>query len=500
MNKPTLLAVLFCLLFSLSCDNVDPFDIDDVDFGDPAIGVPLVNSTFYIADIGVNPKNNTDVIADSEGRVTLRYSDRLNPVPVSDVYPTVEGESSPITESPQNITLPFHDVEIQNGEFKNTRINFQLTNPENEVLFVTVSIPEIQDASSGQSFTRSYQVAPNAVFSSPEEELTGMMVASPQGHLTLSYSAETATLPSVILTDMMIHYTSLDFSYLEGIFDNSVLPTTEDLIDISFFDSWVSGGLDLSDPKLIFEINNSIGIPAEMKLNYATITTIDDETFELESDLLKDGISFDYPDLNSVGSSAGSSIEINGDNSNVADLFEKKPKGIDYDLDLSISSGQNEVIGFYNDESNITVDAVVELPLYLRANDLVLQDTIAFEEIEYDDIEGTGQLKLSLINSFPIGVSLNLYFLDDQGETLFSLVDDNDWISVPANTDFPLTVDDIEPEISSIPIAEDDVLKIPQINNVLVRLLITTTEGFDDEFVWFYDHHGIDIKLGAVLR
>ena len=212
-----------------------------------------------------------------------------------------------------------------------------------------------------------------------------------------------------------------------------------------------------------------------------------------------DGISFGFPALDNVGGSEVTSIEINSDNSNVVDLFNKKPKAIDYDVDLTIDPSQGE-IGFYTDESNITIDAVVELPLFLRANDLILQDTIGFDEIAFDDIEGTGELKLSLINAFPIGVGVNLDFLNDQGDRLFSLVEPSDWVSVEANTDVLLTVDDLEAQIQTVPISDSDVLLIPSVSNVVVRVLVTTTESFSDEFVWVYDHHGIDIKLGAVLK
>ncbi len=488
---------LLVLTLLISCDKVDPFDIENVDFGDPEIGVPLVNSTFYIADLGVNQKNNTDVISDSEGRVTLRYSNEIDPIPIREVFPAEENQKLAVVANPQEFTLPFHAIDIRSAVFKDAHISFDINNPTNETLNITLNIPEISKA--GTSFSETYILNSGQNFQSPQIDLSEMNLDSDRS-LTISYQASTASNPSVNISDLTINFDRLQFSYLEGIFEDAILPTTEDLIDISFFDSWVSGGLNLSDPKLVFDIENSIGIPAELKLNYANITTIDNQTFQLESDLLNDGVTFDYPSLSQIGESKATSVEINSDNSNVVDLFDKKPSGIEYDLDLTISSGPSQELGFYTDESNITVNAVVELPLYLRANDLILQDTVDFEEITYDNIEGTGELKISLINAFPIGVGVNLDFLNEQGEKLFTLVDPSEWVSVAANTDQALTVADLEPEISSIPISEENIAQLPIASKVLVKVLITTKEGFDDEYVWVYDHHGIDIKLGAVLR
>jgi len=500
MNNLLKMAALLVLALLFSCDNVDPFDIDEVDFGDPEIGVPLVNSTFFIADLGVNPENNTDVISDSEGRVTLRYSDKIDPIPMSEVFPAEKNQSVAILSNPQSFSLPFHSIDIRSGLFKDSRISFDITNPESESLSITVSIPDILDPVAGSFFSETFQLAANEQFRSAEIDLSGMTVSSAQGTIQLSYKAETNTNSDVEVSNFDLNFNRLEFAFVSGLFEDAFLPTTDDLIDISFFDSWVSGGLNLSDPKLIFEIENSIGIPAEMKLNYANITTIDNETFELEHDLLNNGVAFGYPSLTEIGESKTTRVEINSDNSNVVDLFEKKPSAIEYDLDLKIGNNHNQDLGFYNDDSEIIVNGVVELPLYLRANDLILQDYIAFEEIEYDNIEGTGELKISLANAFPIGVGVNLAFLDDKGDILFDLIDPNDWVSVSANTEQSLTVEQIEPEITSIPITEENIAKLPLINEVLVKVLVTTTEGFDDNYVWVYDHHGIDIKLGAVLR
>lgn len=332
-----------------------------------------------------------------------------------------------------------------------------------------------------------------------QEDLSEWMVNAPQGRLSINYVAETNAGLPVMIEAIRLEFNKLDFSYIEGIFSDVVLPTTEDLIDISFFDNWVSGGLNLSDPKLKFEIQNSIGLPAQLKLNSAEVTTIENETFELESEILNEGVNFGFPDLSSVGESETTIIEINNTNSNVVEFFNAKPKAINYDVDLLIDADAQE-LGFYTEESDIQIDAVVELPLLLRANNLVLQDTFDFDEIEYDDIDGTGELMVSLINAFPIGVGINLDFIGDNGNTLFSLINSDEWISIVANLDSALTVDELEAQIISIPISEEHVNMIPSIDKVLVRVLVTTTESFDQDFVWVFDHHGIDVKLGAIIK
>ncbi len=498
MNKLlTSVAVLVVCILLISCENVDPFDIDNVDFGDPEIGVPLVNSTFFIADLGANPDNNTEVISDSEGRVTLRYSNTIPPISINEVFPPVDN-SVRITTNPQNFIVPFYDIVILNADFNSSTMAFEIRNPTNERLNVVVTIDGLLN-SNDQSFIRTFDLQPNELLVTPDIDLSNWRIEALQTEtLQLLYSATTANSSNVELSSFEVNFKQLDFSYVDGKFGDAELPTTEDLIDISFFDSWVSGGLDLAEPKLIFDINNSIGIPAEMRLNFANVTNIEGETFELVYDQLNQGIAFNYPSINQVGETLSTAVEINGSNSNAVELFNFKPSMVDYDLDLFTNPSQE--IGFYTADGEIEMNAIIELPLHMRANDLILQETIGFDEIEYDDIEGTGELKLSLINAFPISVGVNLFFMDSNGETLFTLVPQDEWVSVSANTDVQLTIADLEPQISCIPISEEDVIKIPQVANVLSRVLVTTTEDFQDEFVWVLDHHGVDIKLGAILR
>ena len=491
--------LILALLICYSCNNVDPFDIEDVDFGDPEIGVPLVNSTFYISDIGVNPDNNTEVVSDSEGRVTLVYKDDFNPIGIKEVFPKVEDQQVSIFQNNQAFNLPFHNIDIRAGVLKNTNVHFEMRNPFNQSVTVVLSIPEIINNSTNSPYLKSYTIDAGENFRSPEEDLSGYTVSSENGELVLSYSAVTSSNVQVALSDINIDFTELDFAYLEGIFSEATLPSTDEMIDISFFDSWVSGGLNLADPRLTFEIENSIGIPAEVKLNSANITTIDDATYAFESDLLSSGAAIDYPTLGNVDGSENTTVEFTSDNSNVADLFTKKPKAIDYDLEITIDSDENS-IGYYTDESSLIIDATVEVPLHLRANDLILEDQIGFDEIAFDDIEGTGELLMSLRNGFPIGVGVNLLFLDDNGEILFSLKDADDWIRVDANVDESLSVEDLEAQVISIPIEDEDVFLIPAVRNVLMRVLVTTTDTFADEYVWVYDHHGIEVKLGAVIK
>ena len=166
----------------------------------------------------------------------MRYQDEIKPVSVTEVFPRVQDEQVGITSNPQEFALPFHDIDIRGGTLKDTRIHFQFRNPTNEALSVNISIPELSNSVGGPAYTKSYYVGPNENFRSPVEDLSTYIVSSDQGVLSLNYTAETSSNPSVTLSNFSIDFSELNFSFLEGVFDEVVLPTTENLIDITFFD------------------------------------------------------------------------------------------------------------------------------------------------------------------------------------------------------------------------------------------------------------------------
>ena len=186
MKQLKFLALSFIVLF-LACDDVDPFDIEDVDFGNPEIGVPLINSTFFITDLGVDPDNNTEVISDSDGRVTLRYSDELEPVGISEVFPSVTNVSVSIENSASDFVIPFHDIDIRRGTLKKTQVRFEIENPSNNPISVTISIPDLAHPVTGLPFSETYALGPNESFNSMQEDLSEWMVNAPQGRLSINY-------------------------------------------------------------------------------------------------------------------------------------------------------------------------------------------------------------------------------------------------------------------------------------------------------------------------
>ena len=60
-------------------------------------------------------------------------------------------------------------------------------------------------------------------------------------------------------------------------------------------------------------------------------------------------------------------------------------------------------------------------------------------------------------------------------------------------------LEELTPQTFLIEISEEDVNQIDNISKVIVKSKVSTLDQFGDDFVWLLNHHGIDVKLSAIL-
>ena len=495
----------------VACSDVDPFQIDNVDFGDPEIGLPLVNSTFLISDFGTNPNDNTSVILDDQGRLTLRYNGKVLEQNKDFVFPPLPflqyiqiiGTQMPFSFEAVEVDgedeSPLAGVIIEKAIFDDTNVKFRYDNSTADPVTVTMTVPEF--TLDGQVFAVTHLVQPNSIFESDFISIEGYTVETETNSFTFNYDAVTPSGESIVLNKAEMFVDVLSFSYGEGNFGKRVHQLSEDIVDIGIFKQWVSGGLSFDQPSVTFDIENSFGFPVRAAFNTLELETINGEIFELTGPVIEEGINFNYPTLDQIGQVQSTVFTFDKTNSNLGDLFNEKAASITYDVD-AITNPDNDtsVTGHFTEESFFTVNVALDLPMSLKANDLIIADTIAFEKIEFDQVDSTGQLKLKVVNAFPMDLSLNMDFLAADGSELFSLVNDAEWLTVNASPDPVLTLDMLDDQVHDIIITEENIGKIPSIDKVVVKAKITTLDTFGEDYVWLYNHHGIDVNLGAIIH
>ena len=111
---------------------------------------------------------------------------------------------------------------------------------------------------------------------------------------------------------------------------------------------------------------------------------------------------------------------------NIHELLSHKPKSFDYVVQATLNGSENESaapqVNVIDRSSGLDMDITCDLPLHMRINQFILDDTIAFNSIEQVDMIKRFFLKGIVTNAFPLEVYMHLDFLNENGKVLFSPV------------------------------------------------------------------------------
>lgn len=111
---------------------------------------------------------------------------------------------------------------------------------------------------------------------------------------------------------------------------------------------------------------------------------------------------------------------------NIHELLSHKPKAFEYLVDATLNGGDpastTNPYNIIDRSSGLNMNIACDLPLHMRVNQFILDDTMAFNSIEQADMIKRFFLKGIVTNAFPLEVYLHLDFLDEHYNVLFSPV------------------------------------------------------------------------------
>ena len=290
----------------------------------------------------------------------------------------------------------------------------------------------------------------------------------------------------------------LKFIYLDGYFGNHTFDIKGDIIKINLFDLWKSGGLEIENPQITLDVDNAFGFPVRSKVNQLTVKTLGDKLFNVESEYINKGIDFNYPTIGEVGVTKNTVFHFDAKNSNIGELFKDKVVQVIYDFDaLANPDGDTGVKNFYTAASFFSVKVNVELPMKIKANQFTISDTIDFNLDDYTAVK-EGSIKINTSNRFPMDMIIKMDFLDNNGNVLTSLRED-EWIDVGAAT--------LVGEKTTNAKVDDHIINFDEarFTNLKKAKKILVTGSFDTNKqsstpVSLYSEYGLDVKIAALVK
>ena len=310
------------------------------------------------------------------------------------------------------------------------------------------------------------------------------------------------------IVNYSIKLANLDYSIIYGYLGQQNINIAEQSISLPFFEKLLDGSFHFETPKLKLLFENSFGFPISIwfdKFDASTrengTMTVDGSAFPLQANPL----TIKFPTLQQVGQNIKDSLVLTPENTNLFNVLEALPTQIDFSVQAT-SNLNNAQYNFIIDTSKYKVDVQIELPLYGYASFLVIQDTLDFQFTDFYD-PATQKIKkmsfaLDFINSFPIEVDAQIYFIDENRILLDSMFDKPFTLQGGEDMDNDGKTD---PSLSETTIVEIDSEKLERIKStryLLNKAMVHTTnsDASPPQNVKFYSDYSLKANLGAIFE
>jgi hypothetical protein len=184
---------------------------------------------------------------------------------------------------------------------------------------------------------------------------------------------------------------------------------------------------------------------------------------------------------------------------NIDELLSNVPDRIEFSFGASTGNppGSTEQ-NFILDNSAMSLEAEVILPMWLSTSGYTLRQTL---DLELDSILpilsliDSATFRLTTINEWPLGISIQINFLDDGNEIISSLFDAQTVFLNPApvNADGELDRLLLEPYIFEVQIAGEDLSELDEAKSIELVATVATSSGASA--VKFYSQYLLNYQL-----
>ena len=504
-----------------SCLKTDDFKLDKVagTNWDPNIAVPLIHSPLTIYDV-IGEDNSSSISVDSTHFVTLIYKGNIYSIygyqflPVNDqaytqTIPLTFSDSSTLYTAgsvvkTRTVSIPFTG---SNGEQLDSirmgagKLTVSLSSTVSHSGILNVSIPAA--TLNGVAFSKDIPFSITAglpVLVNSSYDLTGyhldLHASGGSNHMDEIYTVtfnnsagSSATInKSIAITST---YSNLKIGTAYGYFGQRPITVQADSLRLSIFDNSIGGTMHFDNPKMIFTIENSFGMPVSGHLNSFNALIPAGGSFAIT------GAPNPLPIQSPVaeGQVAITSFTLDTVNSNIATALNFNPKFINYSAQAT-SNVPVAATNFLLDSSQFKVDMEIDLPLHGYASGLTVQDTADFSMDNIDQIE-SAVFRINIKNGFPAKAFAQVYFVDSAFQKLDSL------ISNPADLIIQSAqIDGSGRAIAPTLVTRDEPFNKTRLQHlfsakkILIRGVLDTKDA-PGTHIYIYSDYVLDMKVGV---
>lgn len=494
--------VLFCtaaLLFQ-ACQKYEDFrEIDRVSYT-PELAVPLVYSSLSLDEILESEGASSYLTIAEDGSMSLDYNQEEVSKEASELIDPIQDFQFILADSFMSVPVQIFDkLSVTALSLKNGSLSFDIQSSHTEDINLKIIIPGMTQ--NGTPFevqtALNYQGSTPVAASIPAEAIKDFTLNMPDGLLDIRYVAYNTSGTRVKLDMITGEARDWEYDHIEGVWSNETFTIDQDTIDIDVFENWVDGEVNFEDPKLKINLRNSIGFPMQMRIQNMVAYTADGTSIPFSS-MLDDGYNISYPALTEIGQEQSDIITLDKSNSNIVSVLNNRPKYITYEVIAVINPEDENVVGFVSDQSKLTGDVTMELPIYGTAAGFTLETISDFDIEEVNKIE-QAEFKIITNNAIPLDLQMQIYFTDADEKVIDSMFQAQRIFLAAPETGANGDVLAASEQSNIVTVGTEKMAIIQEVKKVKINATVSTANEASSP-VRILSTQKVEVKMGAKLK
>ncbi|MFW5757420.1 MAG: hypothetical protein ACOCUQ_00045 [Bacteroidota bacterium] len=516
--------ILLGLLFTYS--SCELYELDYVNslnnledyYHKATFAVPLINSALNVQDI-IEPDTIDIVEVDEDNLVWIVYSSgEAYTKTAGEVY-SIEDQSSDfsvqispsLTKTQQTIeqTFPFvyeGEERVDSIRFLDAKLTVEVESQQLQAdgfdLEVSFTIPD--------SYNENGDPLQNTFFlteQSTEIDLSGYTVVfkNQEGsnffdvRYFLTLTGNGTPSQEEYTVNFLQKVQDIEFDVIYGYIGTFKFELGNGDLEIDFFDDVQFGGVYFKNPMIDMIVTNFFGMEIDMAIIADFLINDGTDTLDLEiADPHINPWRLQPPDF--LGDSTVNTEQFNRSNTNIFAAIASLPEEFSYLINCKVNPDQNpDNKNFIRHDSKLNFELDFNMPMDVRVEEIDLQNTFDFsfgEELSPENLDSV-KLKVLIENDFPLQGLMEIYFLDESGDTLAALFDKPElkplFEAAPGEDQFSTSATEIK-------LTSEKIEKLFQAESFGIHSKLSTRNSSDpDSYVKFYDNHQIRVKIGAII-
>lgn len=514
--------LVLCLFFGviiLSCSiNGDQFQIKGVE-SNPTLVAPLAFGDLSISDL-LKKSDSSHIIVQSDGLVSLVYDQNLvshdirNLVDIPDIgnknfslavpkgtYPANVNDYTSTT-STQPVDMGISPEKLTEISFKSGALTYSMSlspsNP-NFSYAAQISIPEFKSNSTGTGFSQEVTASTgtidlsNYTFQNSVANTFTLKVT-----LVVKKNSSSSTVATNTYLNVTISFAGMDFHYVKGFLGDQVAPIPPKVdsasINIQAFGTSFQQGANVSFAQPVITLNVTSGYGVPLNVSFSKLEARKTGATLAMQINPSSPVPITAPTV--LGDSATTPVSV----TNVNQLINFSPTKFFYQVSGHINQGLTSGNNFLTDTSKMNVKLHVEIPLYGKASNIYLRDTLDLDLSNLNQTQiDSASLKANITNQLPLDGNIQFILTDDKFNFIDSLltasqtnivkgsiVDANGELQSPGITD------------TFIPLQTDKLAEIFKAKKIIIKTKLNTSKNASGTAVdvKFKTQYQIDFNLG----